>query len=256
MAITHAPARARIAAVLSDLGWVASDRGEVELATERLREALVIAREIGFTWLVALSNQHLGTVFAEHGEAAPAWDCFRESHAIALEHGDPRVLAQTVEGLAALIVTAGRIPDGAYLFGVAAALRDAIGAPKVWSRSRDYDRALAYVRKADREHEFLAARERGRNLTLTQALVEANRLAELARSFPAAVDRQPSVHGLSPRESEVLRLIAAGRSNADIANALFISLRTVTTHASNILNKTGCASRAELISFAHREGLA
>jgi DNA-binding CsgD family transcriptional regulator len=61
---------------------------------------------------------------------------------------------------------------------------------------------------------------------------------------------------LSPREREVLRLIAAGHSNADVAQVLFISPRTVSTHAAHILGKLGLTTRAELIAFAHRQGLA
>jgi DNA-binding NarL/FixJ family response regulator len=50
---------------------------------------------------------------------------------------------------------------------------------------------------------------------------------------------------LTAREIEVLRLIAIGRSNADIATVLSISLNTVATHVRNILAKTGCANRTE-----------
>ena len=64
-----------------------------------------------------------------------------------------------------------------------------------------------------------------------------------------------SDHGLSIREREVLRLIAAGRSNHQIAETLFISSRTVSTHATHILDKLGLASRAEVIAFAFHEGL-
>jgi DNA-binding NarL/FixJ family response regulator len=60
---------------------------------------------------------------------------------------------------------------------------------------------------------------------------------------------------LSPREVEVLRLIAAGKSNRDIADALFISLNTVATHVRNILTKTGCANRTEAAAYALRHGL-
>jgi DNA-binding CsgD family transcriptional regulator len=63
-------------------------------------------------------------------------------------------------------------------------------------------------------------------------------------------------HGLSPRELDVLRLMAWGRSNQEIAVDLSISLRTVTTHVTNIFNKLGVASRAEAIAYAHRHGLA
>jgi DNA-binding CsgD family transcriptional regulator len=61
---------------------------------------------------------------------------------------------------------------------------------------------------------------------------------------------------LSPREQEVLRLIAAGHSNAQIATTLFVSPRTASTHAAHILAKLGLSSRAELIAFAHNQGLA
>ena len=60
---------------------------------------------------------------------------------------------------------------------------------------------------------------------------------------------------LSPREIEVLRLMAAGKSNREIAEALFISRNTVSTHVRNILAKTGSANRAEAAAFAVRHGL-
>ena len=60
---------------------------------------------------------------------------------------------------------------------------------------------------------------------------------------------------LSQRELEVLRLLAAGKSNRDIADALFISLNTVATHVRNILTKTGCANRTEAAAYGLRHGL-
>jgi DNA-binding NarL/FixJ family response regulator len=61
--------------------------------------------------------------------------------------------------------------------------------------------------------------------------------------------------GLTPREVEVLALVAAGRSNRQIAQALFISPKTVGVHVSNILAKLGVASRVEAAAVAHRLGL-
>jgi DNA-binding CsgD family transcriptional regulator len=58
--------------------------------------------------------------------------------------------------------------------------------------------------------------------------------------------------GLTPREQEVLRLVAAGYSNGDIAAELFISRRTASVHVSNILAKLGVASRGEAAATAHR----
>jgi DNA-binding CsgD family transcriptional regulator/tetratricopeptide (TPR) repeat protein len=61
--------------------------------------------------------------------------------------------------------------------------------------------------------------------------------------------------GLTPREVEVLALVAAGRSNRQIAQALFISPKTVGVHISNILAKLGVAGRVEAAAIAHRLGL-
>jgi pimeloyl-ACP methyl ester carboxylesterase/DNA-binding CsgD family transcriptional regulator len=71
----------------------------------------------------------------------------------------------------------------------------------------------------------------------------------LGRTAAAAPD------GLSSREVEVLRLVAGGRSNQQIADALVISLNTVRRHVSNIFDKTGVANRAEATSYAHLHAL-
>jgi DNA-binding CsgD family transcriptional regulator/tetratricopeptide (TPR) repeat protein len=73
---------------------------------------------------------------------------------------------------------------------------------------------------------------------------------------PAADTPTPAEDlGLTPREAEVLALVAAGRSNRQIAQALFISPKTASVHVSNILAKLGVASRVEAAAVAHRLGL-
>ena len=71
---------------------------------------------------------------------------------------------------------------------------------------------------------------------------------------PAAHDGRPERErlGLTAREFEVLRLVAAGRSNPEIASELFISAKTASVHVSNILGKLGVASRGEAAATAHR----
>jgi DNA-binding CsgD family transcriptional regulator len=61
--------------------------------------------------------------------------------------------------------------------------------------------------------------------------------------------------GLSPRELEVLRLVAAGKTNKSIAKQLFLSEKTVDRHVSNIFAKTNVASRAAATAFAYQHGL-
>jgi DNA-binding NarL/FixJ family response regulator len=60
---------------------------------------------------------------------------------------------------------------------------------------------------------------------------------------------------LTAREIEVLRLSALGHSNADIANQLFLSQRTVETHRSNIMKKLDLHTQTELIHYAIRSGM-
>jgi len=87
------------------------------------------------------------------------------------------------------------------------------------------------------------------------ALTKADALA--ARLAGAAVASPPSYPAsLSAREVEVLRLMAAGESNRDIANALFLSERTVQVHVRHILTKTGADNRAAATAFALRNNLA
>jgi len=59
---------------------------------------------------------------------------------------------------------------------------------------------------------------------------------------------------LTPRETEILRLAAKGMSNKDIANALFLSVRTVKAHLTNIFNKMGVGCRTDAIIRGLREG--
>ena len=70
-----------------------------------------------------------------------------------------------------------------------------------------------------------------------------------------AVQADGSPDGLTPRELEVIRLVATGRSNQQIAQDLVISFNTVTNHVKNILGKTGCANRTEAAAYAIRHGL-
>jgi DNA-binding NarL/FixJ family response regulator len=62
--------------------------------------------------------------------------------------------------------------------------------------------------------------------------------------------------GLSPREREVVRAIAEGRSNAEIAAALLMSVPTVKAHVTHILTKAGLANRTQIALLAHDAGLA
>ena len=76
-----------------------------------------------------------------------------------------------------------------------------------------------------------------------------------ARRAEASLGRTGDRHGLSPRELEVLRLVASGSSNRDIASRLVISEHTVARHLQNIFAKLGVASRTAATAFAFEHEL-
>ena len=79
--------------------------------------------------------------------------------------------------------------------------------------------------------------------------------APVAAPGEAGAGRERRPHGLTPRELEVLALLATGRTNRDIAGSLFISEKTVARHVSNIFGKLGLSSRAAATAFAYEHGL-
>jgi DNA-binding NarL/FixJ family response regulator len=85
---------------------------------------------------------------------------------------------------------------------------------------------------------------------VTRRVIEA--FGAAPRTDPAAARR---LGVLSAREEEVLRLLARGRSNAEIARELFVSDATAKTHVSNLLNKLGLRDRVQAVIFAYESGL-
>jgi DNA-binding CsgD family transcriptional regulator/tetratricopeptide (TPR) repeat protein len=117
----------------------------------------------------------------------------------------------------------------------------------------DRDTAAAALRRAAEVTGRLGARLLDAEV---KALAQRARL-HLAPPATATADTPTPAQqlGLTPREAEVLALVAVGRSNRQIAQALFISPKTASVHVSNILAKLGVATRVEAAAVAHRLGL-
>jgi DNA-binding CsgD family transcriptional regulator len=107
----------------------------------------------------------------------------------------------------------------------------------------DREAAVAALAEAD---------EIARRLGAQPLLEEITAVRRRARLSVAA---RPAQGDLTEREREVLALVAEGRSNSQIAQALFISPKTASVHVSNILAKLGVAGRGEAAAVAHRNGL-
>jgi DNA-binding NarL/FixJ family response regulator len=81
------------------------------------------------------------------------------------------------------------------------------------------------------------------------------RLIEEFAKRPAVAPRTPELNQLTEREAEVLRMLARGKSNAEIADALFVGEATVKTHVSNILTKLDLRDRVQAVVYAYETGL-
>jgi DNA-binding NarL/FixJ family response regulator len=113
--------------------------------------------------------------------------------------------------------------------------------------------AIGYLTKdADRNDIHRAIEAAAAGQAVLDPAVQA-RLVEIARPPSAAPTTLPD--GLTDREAQVLRLIASGMSNGEIATHLFLSEATVKTHVNHIFAKTRSRDRAQAIAYAHRHGI-
>lgn len=208
-------------------------------------ESLAICREIGDRRGTARGLIGLGEVALGQGDYAAARAAYEESIAIFEELGDRWFLAVSMDGLAGVISAESRPAGAARLLGTAEALFEAIGAPLPPHCRPAHERTLAAIRaRLDREN-LAAAWAEGRTMTPEQAVA--------ALEQPGVEPAAPSSlypAGLTRREVEVLRLVATGLTDAQVAEKLFISLRTVNAHLRSIYAKLGVGSRSAATRYA------
>jgi predicted ATPase/DNA-binding NarL/FixJ family response regulator len=236
---------------LKNLGFVAYRRGDRARADALYEQALAQFRESGNTFGTAITLINMAKSARDRGELSRATALYAEALALRWDHGDKISVAGCLRGLALVAALARQYERAVRLFGAAAALRAAIGAEEV--RSASDAGALAEARQALGDPAFGRAWSVGRALTLPDAVAEAL-TGSGATPKPAAAAATAEC-GLTGREVDVLRLLASGRSNQEIADALFISRRTVTTHVTNLYTKLGVGNRTEAVDLAHRRGL-
>jgi DNA-binding CsgD family transcriptional regulator len=231
-----------------------ADQARVEV--ERLAAHDLAALPRDPTWslsltFLALASHHLGDAqlaLKVHGLLEP----YADRHVVTGRFG-AFYLGPASYFLGLLDLTLDRPAEAADRFAHVAALAGRMQAlPMVaYCREGQARALLALDRPGDREQAAAL---------LAQAVATAEELGIQGLGERAATLRAATAPawpaGLSGREVEVLRLIAAGHSNRAIAEALFISPNTVLRHVSNIFAKTGVANRAEAAAYATRKGLA
>ncbi len=232
--------------------YAAIVRGELAGAAESLAQGLALLQEVGDRRGMAWGLYGLGWVSLGQGDAARARLQWEETLALLREVGQQWFIALTLEGLAA--ASAQEQPVwSARLWGAAEHLRETIGGSIPAMIQRFYEPFLALGRSLLGEAAFAAAWAEGRRLTLDAALGAEGR-APLAQATPpakAANAARPSFPaGLTAREVDVLKLIAQGLTDQQVAEQLVISPRTVSTHLTSIYNKLGVSSRAAATRFA------
>jgi DNA-binding CsgD family transcriptional regulator/tetratricopeptide (TPR) repeat protein len=239
---------------LTNLGRVASLRGNHERAIVLMEESLRSARASHDPQMVRHAAGNLADVLWDQGQPRRAAALRREELGLTYLGNVVFRLAECADwGLAT-----GRPEPAARLLGASAALRARLDdAPPFGAHPCEVE-WVAASRAALGEPAFAAAWAAGAELSLEAAVAEADALLAALAVAPEPAAAAPAVTpgGLTPRELEVLRLVAAGRSNAEIAAELFISVPTVKRHVSTILAKLGTPSRPAAVAYAHTHGLA
>ncbi|MGH2551829.1 MAG: LuxR C-terminal-related transcriptional regulator, partial [Thermomicrobiales bacterium] len=229
-------------------GQSAALSGDSELAAIYSNQAVERMRRLPAAWALGASLRVLGDLAHDAGDTTWALAYYRESVQLAEERNDARLLAESISGMASLTFKDGNAMQAARLYGAVAALREREGITEGWDR-REHARRVALVESTLPSEIWATAWTEG----------TATPLAELLRKpdeEPRTVAPSKNAgHGLTPRELQVLQLIAQGYSNQQIGESLGISRRTAGVHVANLLAKLGVETRTAAATFAIREGL-
>jgi DNA-binding NarL/FixJ family response regulator len=247
---------------LVGLAWLEELEGADAAAADRYREILRRCAETEDRHYAPMALRSAVTFFASHGEESDARACVATLADMAGATTNRETLAALAHALGELALLE-RKPDQAVLeFGRALELLRDLELP--YQRAQTQLRAAAALEDAgEREtaierltDAYRTARKLGAQ---PLAGVAARRLEELGEQGEQRLGRRAAGDlarcGLTRRELEVMRFVAIGRTNREIARELYLSPRTVDMHVRNILAKLGCRSRAEATRRAGELGL-
>jgi DNA-binding CsgD family transcriptional regulator len=238
------------------LGGIALGAGDLTRALSMLEECARLAGESGDLGIVAEAMTGVTVALTRLGRLAPA----REQLLAAVDEVGGRVNPVTdvflLEAAGHWLATV-----GAHAASVEAwAAVERHGAGHRWPESADEERARRHLLTTARDEmgpvAFELAWTLGKARTAQSALAAARNAAE-AVDLDKIVARATakSRFDLTVREQEVLALVAAGKSDAEIAESLFISKKTASVHVANVKAKLGASNRVEIATIALRDGL-
>jgi predicted ATPase/DNA-binding CsgD family transcriptional regulator len=254
-----------IAQARSSLGFTALLRGEHGSARAHLEESLRVLQKLGSTEDTMRCLLFLGHLACDQRDYAAARIRFAEmtedAALVRYRYAAPFAL----EAYARLAAGEGQAARALRLVGAADVLRQTIGNPLPPAFQAYLRRDLERAWRALNEEEGAAAWQEGQAMTLEEAVAHAldepatPREEDDAHQPPATgaeVHSEPYPDGLTAREAEVLGLLAAGKTNKQIAAELFLSVSTVQRHVANIYAKIGAHGRAAATAYALRKGIA
>ena len=245
---------------LHNLAVAAYQEGDLEAARSLCDESLAVFRQIGLDAGMAETLTTLGMALVMMGEANAAIPVFAEAIHCSCRVSLRWQQAASLEGMAIATVVCGRAQTAAELIAAAARIRAEIGVPVRPNWTPELEWAKQQIRTEIGPRGLATAEGNLRTQTLTQVIDDAVEKALAVANRPPTGSALIAVFSLgqetlTPREVEVLHHLAEGRSDKEIADALFISPRTVSKHVSAILAKLGADSRTEAATRWVRQGL-
>jgi DNA-binding CsgD family transcriptional regulator len=238
-----------IAIARQSLGYYAALQGDVSQLSSA-QEGLSIMRELGERIFIAIALHSLGYITMLRGNLPKAAALHREGLALSQEIQNETEIGWHLFGLALIAVAEGLYWRAAHMLGAVEERLD-INADMLNVERNNYTHAVEKARARLGDKLFEEARARGRAMTPEQLLAVEELVA--AQKAPAE-HSHPSApaypDGLTAREVEVLRLLAQGWTDTQIAERLVISPRTVSTHLTSIYRKIQVTTRSAATRYA------
>jgi DNA-binding NarL/FixJ family response regulator len=256
-----------VAWALHLLGLAAHIAADYPAARRLYDESLAIRRNLAFPEGVGTILILLGMVDCDQGDYRSAWSRFRESLAVLRPLHSHWLMGNLLANFAGLAAALGQMERAALLAGAAGAVSDAVRVRPIPMVATMLGEVARAGQQALGDGAFAVALASGRRMSHEQAAAEALAIGLPSSETPvlaptpaggAAVVRPDGAvpGGLSSREVEVLRLVAAGCPSQEIADRLVISIHTVERHVTHIYQKLGVRGRAEAVAFAFTHGIA